>query len=91
MSITKIRVSRRVLTFGRTVDDLVLLLGVLEDALRAEHVAVLLAVELDLLLRVLRAVLDLALGHLARRQRRVRRRRHRQPRQHLIVHPQIVR
>ena len=53
------------LTFRRTVDDLVLLLGVLEDALGAEHVAVLHAVELHFFRRVRHAVLDLRFCHLA--------------------------
>ena len=63
----------------------------LEDALRAEHVTVLHAVEFDLFGGVLGAVLDLGLGHLARAERRVSRSCHGQPGQHLVVDGQIVR
>ena len=68
-----------------------LLLGVFEDALRAEHVSVLHAVKLDFLAGVADTVLDLALGHLARRHRWIGRRCHWQPCQHLVVHWQVVR
>ena len=68
-----------------------LLLCVLEDALGAEHFAVLHAVKLDFLLRVRLAVLDLRLRHLARLQSWVRRGCHRQPGQDLVVHRQVVR
>ena len=60
------------LTFGGAVDNLVFLLGVLEDTLGAEHVTVLHAVELHLFLRVLHAVLNLAFRRLTRLQCRVR-------------------
>ena len=68
-----------------------LLLGVLQDALAAEHVTILHAVELDLLLGMGLAVLDLALGHLAGAQGRVRCRGHGQASEHLVVHWQVVR
>lgn len=67
-----------------------LLLRVLEDALRAEHVSVLHAVELDFLAWMALTVLDLALRHLARRHRWIGRRCHRQACQHLVVHRQVV-
>lgn len=79
------------LTFGRAVDHLVLLLGVLEDTLGAEHVAVLHTVELHFLLRVRLAVLNLACLHLARRQCRVCSGGHREPSEDLVVDWQVVR
>ena len=80
----------RLHTFGRAVDDLVLLLSVLEDTLGAEHVTVLHAVELDLLRGVAHAVLDLALVHRRGLLLRVRCRGHGQPSQHLVVHRKLV-
>ena len=79
------------LTFGGAVDDLVLLLCVLQDALGAEHVSVLHAVELYFLAGMADTILDLALGHLARRHGWVGRRRHGQTCQHLVVYGQVVR
>ena len=67
-----------------------LLLSVLQDALGTEHVSVLDTVELDFLLGVGLAVLDLALGHLAVLHGRIRRRCHGQARQHLVVYWQVV-
>ena len=67
-----------------------LLLRVLQDALGAEHVSVLHAVEFDLLLRVSIAVLDLTLGHLTGAQGWIGRCGHGQSRQNLVVHGQVV-
>ena len=78
------------LTFGGAVDNLVLKLSVLQDALGAEHVPVLHAVELHLFLRVLHAVLDLAFSHLARRQCWVGRRGHGETSEDLIVNGEVV-
>jgi hypothetical protein len=78
------------LTFGRTVDDLVLLLRVLEDALRAEHVPVLHAVELDLFRRVRHAVLDLRFRHLASGHCGVGGRGHGEAGEDLVVDGQVV-
>jgi len=50
--------SRKKLTFGRAIDDLVLLLGVLENTLGTEHLLVVRTVEFDLLLWMLLAILD---------------------------------
>ncbi len=67
-----------------------LLLCVLEDALGAEHVPVLHAVEFNFLLRMLHAHLDLTFRHLARGGGRVRRCCHGQACQNLVVHRQVV-
>ena len=80
-----------VLTFGRAIDDFVLLLSMFQDAFRAEHVSVLHAVKLDLLAGVGLAELDLTFAHLTRLQGRVSRRGHWQPSQHLIVYGEVVR
>ena len=76
------------LTFGRTVDDLMLLLGVFEDTLGAEHFLVVQAVELYLLGGVLLAELNGSLlnDHLLW----IGGRCHGQTSQHLVVHWQIV-
>ena len=63
----------------------------LQDALRAEHITVLHAIEFDLFGGVLGAVLDLRLGHLARAERRIGRGCHGQAGKHLVVDGQIVR
>ena len=79
-----------ILTFRRAIDNCVLLLRMLQDALRAEHVAVLHAIELDLFLRMLDAHLDLAFRHCRLRGGWVGRCRHGKTRQNLIVHRQVV-
>ena len=48
------------LTLGGAIDNLVLLLGVLQDAFGTEHVSVLHTVELDFLAGMADTVLDLA-------------------------------
>jgi len=62
----------------------------LQDALRAKHVAVLHAIELDLFLWMLDAHLDLAFRHCRLRGGRVGSRGHGKSRQNLIVHRQVV-
>ena len=78
------------LTFGRAVDHLVLLIGMLQDALGTEHFLVVHAKELDLFLRVLLAVLDRAVFHGTCYVHWVGGRSHWKPGQHLIVHWQVV-
>ena len=88
---TPLRAARiRTLTFRRAIDDLVLLLGVLEDALGAEHVTVLHTVELDFLARVRLTILDLALRHLAVREVRICGRGHGQAGEDLVVDWEVV-
>ena len=79
-----------VLTFWRAVDDLVLLLSVLQNAFRTEHVPVLQAVELNLLRGVLSTKLNLAFRHLTGQHGRVGRSRHWKSRKHLVVDWQVV-
>ena len=68
-----------------------LLLSMFQNAFGAEHIAVLHAVEFDLLGGMRLTVLDLALFHLAAvSEGRVRRRGHRQSSQHLVVDGQVV-
>ena len=62
----------------------------LQDTLRAEHISVLHAIELDLFLWMLDAHLDLAFRHCGLRGGRVGRRGHGEARQNLIVHRQVV-
>ena len=68
-----------------------LLLGMFQNALCAEHVAVLHAIKLYLLGRMRLAELDLAFCHLTATEGWVSRRSHRQTGQHLVVHRQVVR
>ena len=81
--------SRKLLTLGGAVDDFVLLLRVLEDALGAEVLPAHHAVELYLLLRMLPAVHDLGLWDLARVGLGVLC-GHRKARQNLVIHWQVV-
>ena len=64
------------LTLGRTIYNLVLLLCVFQNALGAEHITILHAIELDLLGWMRLTVLDLAFGHLAALEGWIRRCRH---------------
>ena len=78
------------LTFRWAIDDCMLLLRVLEDALGAEHVSVLHAVKFYFFLRMLHAHLNLTFRHLARWGCWVGRSRHGQTRQNLVVHRKVV-
>lgn len=89
MSITAAKLAKKRLTLRRTVDHLVLLLGVLQNALRTEHLFVGVAVELDLLLGVGLAVLDAAYFD-GRRRLRLLVGLHGKASQHLVVHWQVV-
>ena len=81
--------SRKLLTLGGAVDDFVLLLRMLEDALGAKMFPARHAVELYLLLRMLPAVHDLGLWNRAIVGLGVLR-GHRKARQNLVVHRQVV-
>ena len=67
-----------------------LLLGVLEDTFGAEVLSAHHAVELNLLLRMLAAVHDLGLRNRALRGGRIILGCHRQTRQNLVIHRQVV-
>ena len=79
------------LTLGRTIDNLVLLLCVFQNALGAEHITILHAIELDLLGWMRLTILDLAFGHLAALEGWICRCCHWQTGQHLIVDGEVVR
>lgn len=79
------------LTFGRAVDDFVLVRRVLQNTFWTEHLSVLDTVEFDLLLWMAWAHLDLTFRHGASSHSWVGRRCHGQACQHLVVHWQIVR
>ena len=88
---SSIAVASKLLTLGRAIDDLVLLLRVLEDAFGAEVLPAHHAVELDLLLWMLAAVHDLRLGNRTLRGGLRILGSHRQTRQNLVIHWQVVR
>jgi len=79
------------LTFRRAIYDFVFLRSMLQDALWAEHVTILRAIELDLLAGMGGTVLNLTLSHWAGAEGWVGRSGHGQTGQHLVVDRQIVR